>query len=180
MSACKKIEVNNIGVLTNSRTFIQPSLKSVPLININDVDYLSRVERDQNLHTFVIIPSTLEHLETAVTKLERTTWWNPSALYVILDDNVPRNGCRNARPFLKTAWKKDLLSSIIPLYHRTPRRNRNIHNVHVQSVYPASTKILAENERMERDKRSSLDPVYPNISSWFVKEQSSTPTHLIV
>lgn len=112
LSACKKIEVNNIGVLTNSRTFIQPSLKSVPLININDVDYLSRVERDQNLHTFVIIPSTLEHLETAITKLERTTWWNPSALYVILDDNVARNGCRNARPFLKTAWKKDLLSSI--------------------------------------------------------------------
>lgn len=112
LSACKKIEVNNIGVLTNLRTFIQRSLKAVPLINVNDVDHLSRVERDQNLHTFVIIPSTLEHLESTITKLERTTWWNPSALYIILDDNVAQNGCKNARPFLKTAWKKDLLSSI--------------------------------------------------------------------
>lgn len=149
LSACKKIEVNNIGVLTNLRTFIQRSLKAVPLINVNDVDHLSRVERDQNLHTFIIIPSTLEHLESTITKLERTTWWNPSALYIILDDNVARNGCENARPFLKTAWKKDLLSSIFFC-----RPQHRIQNVHVQSVYLASTKILAENERKERDKQS--------------------------
>ena len=49
--------------------------------------------------------------------LQRTKdspWANPEGFYIIVDKKTETRGCINARLFLWTAWKYDLLSVIFP------------------------------------------------------------------
>nr|XP_033334158.1 uncharacterized protein LOC117225000 [Megalopta genalis] len=114
---CKTLKQNAIGVLTSPQTAIKwtkQSLKSVSLMILDDVEKARQFPRgtfDHNLNTFLITVPSSYRLRRSVQTLRDTSLWNPSALYIIVDDKESKASCRNAYRFLKTMWEEDLLSS---------------------------------------------------------------------
>ncbi|XP_076619805.1 uncharacterized protein LOC143341083 [Colletes latitarsis] len=118
LSACKGPELNNIGIVTDSNAsmkWTKESLRKVSLITINNTEKFQQFSRtfqqDRKIRTFVLILHSPDNLKSTIKDLRRTKWWNPSALYLILDDHSTQDGCHNARQALKIAWKENLLSS---------------------------------------------------------------------
>ncbi|XP_076175772.1 uncharacterized protein LOC143150977 isoform X2 [Ptiloglossa arizonensis] len=118
LSTCEKPKLNTVGVVSSPETSIQwtkESSRTVSRINANDLGKLEEfsrtTEQDQDFLAFALVASSVDRLKIVAETLRRTKWWNPTALYILLDDRSARTGCGNAHRFLETAWEHDLLSS---------------------------------------------------------------------
>ncbi|XP_078049781.1 uncharacterized protein LOC144476558 [Augochlora pura] len=114
---CKTSKQNAIGVLTSPQTVIKwtkLSLESVSLMIIDDVEKARQSPRGSlhhYLNTFLITVPSSSRLRKYVQTLRNSSLWNPTALYIIIDDKENKGSCRNAHQFLRIMWEEDLLSS---------------------------------------------------------------------
>ncbi|XP_076281887.1 uncharacterized protein LOC143209717 [Lasioglossum baleicum] len=153
LSNCKITHQNTVGILTSANATIKwskESLKSVSIININDIQqFPRRTILEQNLHTFLItVPSTY-HLKNIITTLRGTSLWNPSALYIILDDRTTQASCEGAYQFLKIMWKEELLSSTFACVDRQSSNYRMFTFNPFTSWAPKSWQPVNENNHHE-------------------------------
>ncbi|EGI64799.1 hypothetical protein G5I_06989, partial [Acromyrmex echinatior] len=65
-------------------------------------------------HNFVLVASSQPMLRSILQRTKDSPWANPDGFYIIVDKETETRGCINARLFLWTAWKYDLLSVIFP------------------------------------------------------------------
>ncbi|XP_012055685.1 PREDICTED: uncharacterized protein LOC105618761 [Atta cephalotes] len=65
-------------------------------------------------HNFVLVASSKPILQSILQRTKDSPWANPEGFYIIVDKETETRGCINARLFLWTAWKYDLLSVIFP------------------------------------------------------------------
>ncbi|EFN61140.1 hypothetical protein EAG_15529 [Camponotus floridanus] len=63
-------------------------------------------------HRFVLVTSSQPLLRALLQKAKDSPWANPEGFYILVDKQTKTRGCINARSYLWTAWKYDLLSVI--------------------------------------------------------------------
>ncbi|XP_067204605.1 uncharacterized protein [Linepithema humile] len=66
----------------------------------------------RKVHRFVLVASSQPILRSILQKTKDSPWANSDGFFILVDTQTEFRGCTNARSFLWTAWKYDLLSVI--------------------------------------------------------------------
>ncbi|KYN06922.1 PREDICTED: uncharacterized protein LOC108782633 [Cyphomyrmex costatus] len=65
-------------------------------------------------HNFILVASSQPMLRSILQRTKDSPWANPDGFYIIIDKETETRGCINARSFLWTAWRYNLLSVMFP------------------------------------------------------------------